>query len=557
MFEPPPPGLPPDRVIGHMIPLQPDHKPPYRQPYRLSPLKIAEVKKQIAHHLAQDWIEESKSPYGASILFVQKKDGTLRMCVDYRALNNLTVKDRSPLPRIDDLLAQMSGATVFSSLDLAQGYHQIRIAEEDIPKTGFTTAFGHYHFKVMCFGLSNAPATFQTLMNRIFSAQLHKYVVVYLDDILIFSKNAAEHEKHLREVLSILRQHQLYAKLSKCDLNQSELLYLGHVVSKAGLKVDPKKVAAVESWPEPKDVSELRAFLGLTNYFRTFIQGYSKRVMPLTRLLSAKRSFDCDDDCRAAFMAVKHDLTHAPVLKTPDLNRAFELVADACSVAIGAVLLQDGRPCAFESRKLIPAELNYTTTEQECLAIIHALKIWRCYLEGQPAERLTLVTDHNPLVHLPKQPSLSRRMARWSEYLQRFAFQWSYRPGRINVADPVSRRSHDTCTVNVTTRCSSRKQLVGESSPDSAHPSGIPESCASEQAPAPMIASDNAFKEQITEGYQVDLWFRNSANLRLLHSAKGLWWNQNAIVIPDCSDLRATLLHEHHATPYSGHCGVN
>ena len=152
--------------------------------------------------------------------------------------------------------------------------------------------------------------------------------------------------------------------------------------------------------------------------------------MPLTRLLSAKRSFDWDDDCRAAFMAVKHDLTHAPVLKTPDLNRAFELVADACSVGIGAVLLQDGRPCAFESRKLIPAELNYTTTEQECLAIIHALKIWRCYLEGQPAERLTLVTDHNPLVHLPKQPSLSRRMARWSEYLQRFAFQWSYRPGK-------------------------------------------------------------------------------------------------------------------------------
>ena len=146
VFEPPPPGLPPDRGIGHMIPLQPDHKPPYRQPYRLSPLEIAEVKKQIAHLLAQGWIEESKSPYGASILFVQKNDGTLRMCVDYRALNNLTVKDRSPLPRIDDLLAQMSGATVFSSLDLAQGYHQIRIAEEDIPKTGFTTAFGHYHY---------------------------------------------------------------------------------------------------------------------------------------------------------------------------------------------------------------------------------------------------------------------------------------------------------------------------------------------------------------------------------------------------------------------------
>ena len=189
------------------------------------------------------------------------------MCIDFRALDQLTIKDRNPLPRIDDLLSQMNGAKIFSSLDLAQGYHQIRIAPEDIPKTGFTTPFGHYQFKVMCFGLSNAPGTFQKVMNRLFHKQMHKFVVIYLDDILIFSKPPEEHLSHLREVLSILRANNLYAKLSKCDLNMSQVLYLGHVVSREGLKVDPKKVAAVKDWPVPKDLHELRCFLGLLQEF--------------------------------------------------------------------------------------------------------------------------------------------------------------------------------------------------------------------------------------------------------------------------------------------------
>ena len=223
-------------------------------------MEIAEVRTQIEELLRKGWIEDSQSPYGASIFLVTKKDGSLRMCIDYRALNNLTVKDRSPLPRIDDLLSQMNGATVFSSLDLAQGYHQSKIVEEDIPETGFTTPFGNYQFKVMCFGLTNAPGTFQQVMNRIFSKQLHKFVVIYLDDILIFSKSPEEHVQHLREVLSILRAHKLFAKLSKCDLNMPEVLYLGHIVSRDGLSVDPKKVATVQTWPVPKDLHELRCF---------------------------------------------------------------------------------------------------------------------------------------------------------------------------------------------------------------------------------------------------------------------------------------------------------
>ena len=540
VFQPPPAGLPPDRGIGHLIPLEPGHKPPYKNPYRLSPVEICEVRKQIKELLSKGWIEESQSPYGASILFVTKKDGSLRMCIDYRALNDLTIKDRSPLPRIDDLLAQMHGATVFSSLDLAQGYHQIRIAEEDVPKTGFTTPDGHYNFKVMCFGLSNAPGTFQKVMNRLFQNSLGKYVVIYLDDILIFSKSPEEHIRHLRSVLSVLRDNKLFAKLSKCDLNMPEVLYLGHLVSAKGLAVDPKKVSAVQDWPVPKDLHELRCFLGLTNYFRTFIQGYSTRVMPLTRMQSPKRPFIWDDACQRAFEGVKFDLLHAPVLKSPDLNQPFELVSDACSSGIGAVLLQDHRPVSFVSRKMIPAELNYTTTEQECLAVIHALKVWRCYLEGQPKERLTIITDHNPLVHLPKQPTLSRRMARWSEYLQRFTFQWQYRPGRTNVADPISRRPADSDVRNIAALTRSKRASASVD-----------------------IDRDNdtsaaaAFKQSVVEGYVKDSWFANADNLTHLKSDKGLWWHDDAIAIPDHGNLRSQLLYELHNAPYSGHLGVN
>ena len=553
VFAPPPDGLPPDRGTRLLIPLLPDHKPPYRNPYRLSPLEIAEVKKQIEELLKKGWIEESQSPYGSSILFVTKKDGSLRMCIDYRSLNNLTVKDRSPLPRIDDLLSQMNGAKVFSSLDLAQGYHQIRIADEDVPKTGFTTPYGHYQFKVMCFGLSNAPGTFQRVMNRLFSKQMHKYVVIYLDDILIFSKSPEEHVQHLKEVLSILRKHKLFAKMSKCDLNMSQVLYLGHIVSRDGLSVDPKKVATVQDWPVPKDLHELRCFLGLTNYFRTFVQGYATRVLPLTRLQSPKREFLWDNKCQEAFDGIKHDLTHAPVLKSPDLSQPFELVTDACDAGIGAVLLQDRRPVAFESRKLIPAEQNYTTTEKECLAVIHALKVWRCYLEGQPKERLTIVTDHNPLIHLPKQPTLSRRIARWSEYLQRFNFTWQYRPGRINVADPVSRRPADeypVISVNVTTRSS--RNAPSPIAPESSSAVDMDIDQSSHHG-----SQASSFRADIVQGYAQDPWFVDAENVSELEERQGLYFQQNAVVIPNHADLRASLMHEYHNTPFSGHQGYH
>ena len=437
VFKDLPDGLPPDRGIQHTINLT-ENKTPFRHPYRLSPAELEEAKKQIADLLAKGFIQPSQSPFGAPILFVQKKDGSLRMCIDYRALNNITSRNRYPLPNIADLLDRFSGATVFSSLDLASGYHQIRISEEDVPKTAFTTPFGHYEFRVLSFGLTNAPATFQAVMNRLFG-HLHQFCVVYLDDILIFSKTPEEHEQHLSAVLQILEREGLYAKLKKCEFNKAELLYLGHIIGRDGIKVDPAKISCIKDWPRPSNVHELRSFLGLANYFRKFVMAFSVRAAALTKLTGKNSKFTWTEACEQSFEGLKQDLTTSPVLASPDLSKPFEVVTDACGEGIGAVLLQEGRPIAFESRKLTDPETRYTTTEQELLASIHAMTVWRCFLEGQPRENVTLVTDHHPNTCLPTQPSMNRRQARWSEFLQRFNFNWIYRPGRQNVADPVSR----------------------------------------------------------------------------------------------------------------------
>lgn len=551
IFQPIPPGLPPEREIAHTIPLEEGHKPPFRPIYRLSPLEIEETKRQIAEYIHKGWIEPSSSPYGSPILFVKKKDGGLRMVIDYRALNKLTIKNRYPLPRIDDLFDQLAGSYVFSSLDLAQGYHQIRISEEDVPKTAFRVPFGHYQFKVLSFGLTNAPATFQGVMNKIFERYLGKFVLVYLDDILVFSKNQEEHLEHLRKVFDILRKNKLYAKLTKCHFAKEELEYLGHVVGKDGIKVDPRKIETVAKWARPKDVSQLRSFLGLCNYFRRFIQGYSTLVAPLTHLTRKDVKFTWTDQCEESFEGVKYALTHAPVLILPTFGERFEVICDASLVGIGAVLLQNGKPIAFESRKLTPAERNYTTGEQELTAVVHAMRTWRCYLEGSEC---VVITDHNPLTYLKSQQNLSRRQARWLEYLeQTFDYRWEYRPGRNNVADPLSRNPLDQRQVRLallTRSASSRiKQLVG------AHTKlGDPIEMTNIRESPPGF--DNDFLNKIIAGYALDPWFKNPVNLENLVFKDALWWHHNAIVVPKVDSLCEDILMECHDAFYSGHMGI-
>jgi transposase InsO family protein len=431
-----PAGLPPDRGVNLTIPLEEGTKPVKRPAFRYSPKEMDEIRSQVDFLLRKGLITESNSPFGAPVLFVPKPNGTLRMCIDYRALNKATIKNKWPIPRIDTLLDQLQGATIFSAIDLQQGYYQLRIDQADCAKTAFVTPLGLYEFKVLPFGLANAPAIFQQAMHHIFDEKIGKYVLVYLDDILVYSKTPEEHVQHLRKVLEVLRQQKLYCRLHKCHFNREEISYLGHLVSKTGIKPDPEGIEKVQNWPVPKCVKHVQQFLGLSNYFRKFIQGYSKLATPLTNLTRGDVPWSWTDKCQNAFEHIKECLVSAPLLKMPDPSRPFEVIADASLTAVGAVLMQDNHPICYASRKFIPAELNYSVTDKEALASIHAVQIWRCYLEGT---HFNLVTDHCPLTYLKSQPQLSRRQARWSEILEQFDYKWEYRPGRKNVADPLSR----------------------------------------------------------------------------------------------------------------------
>jgi hypothetical protein len=323
------------------------------------------LEKQVTNGI----VEVSRSPYGAPGLFVPKPNGRgLRLCVEYRALNSITVKNRCTIPRIDDLLDAVAGSEYFLSLDLTLGYHQILISEKDRPKTAFRTPFGHFHFKVLIEGLTNAPATFQTVMNSILHPYIRKFVVVYIDDMLVFSKTEAEYQTHVRLVLEVLRREKFFVCKAKSSFAQKEIKYLGHIVNKQGIRPNPKKVEAVQTWPVLKNVHDVRSFLGLVNYLRNFMEHYSEIAVPLTNLTRKASAWNWTGRCEDAFEKLKQKLVEAPLLCTPDERLPYEVVTDASDLDLGAVLLQEGHPVAFESRKLNSAELNYNVTEKDALS---------------------------------------------------------------------------------------------------------------------------------------------------------------------------------------------
>ena len=278
------PGVPPEREVDLSIEVVQGMTPISRAPYRMAPTELKELKTQLQELLDKGFIRPSVSPWGAPILFVKKKDGTLRMCIDYRQINKVTVKNKYPLPRIEDLFDQLKGVSVFSKIDLRSGYYQLRVKEVDVPKTAFGTCYDHYEFLVMPFGLTNAPATFMDLMNRVFHPYLDQFVVVFIDDILVYSKDAREHEHHLRIILQTLKENKLFAKLSKCDFCLKEVSFLGHIVSVEGIIVDPMKIEATMNW-RPRNVTEVRSFLSLDGYCWRFVQEFSIIASSLTRLL--------------------------------------------------------------------------------------------------------------------------------------------------------------------------------------------------------------------------------------------------------------------------------
>ncbi|GJV20625.1 putative reverse transcriptase domain-containing protein [Tanacetum coccineum] len=333
------PGLPPIRQVEFQIDLVPGAAPVARAPYRLAPSEMEELSTQLQELSDKGFIRPSSSPWGAPVLFVKKKDGSFRMCIDYRELNKLTVKNRYPLPRIDDLFDQLQGSSVYSKIDLRSGYHQLRVRDEDIPKTAFRTRYGHYEFQVMPFGLTNAPAVFMDLMNRVCRPYLDKFVIVFIDDILIYSKTKEEHDAHLRLILELLKKEELYAKFSKCDFWLSKVQFLGYVIDSEGIHVDPAKIKSIKDWESPKTPTEIRQFLGLAGYYRRFIKGFSKIAKPMTKLTQKSVKFNWGEKEETAFQTLKQKLCSAPILALPKGNENFVVYCDASHKGLGVVLM--------------------------------------------------------------------------------------------------------------------------------------------------------------------------------------------------------------------------
>ncbi|KAK3510289.1 hypothetical protein QTP70_033153 [Hemibagrus guttatus] len=438
--------LPPHRPWDCAIDLVPGEPVPRGRIYSLSLPEEKAMEEYIAEALAQGYIRPSTSPAASSFFFVAKKDARLRPCIDYRALNKITVKFRYPLPLVPAALERLRGASVFSKLDLRSAYNLIRIREGDEWKTAFVTPTGHYEYLVMPYGLANAPSVFQDFMHEVLRDFLHRFVLVYIDDILIYSRSMADHQRHVTEVLRRLRSHHLFLKAEKCLFHQPSVQFLGYIIDRSGVRMDETKVAAVRDWPRPTSVKELQRFLGFANFYRRFIRGYSSVTSPLTNLLRNKpKSLTWNPTALQAFDTLKQAFTTAPLLVHPDPERPFVVEVDASTTGVGAVLSQQQgkpprlHPCAFFSRKLNPAEVNYDIGNRELLAVKLALEEWRHWLEGAK-HPFTVLTDHKNLEYLRAAKRLNPRQARWALFFTRFNFTLSYRPGSKNIkADALSR----------------------------------------------------------------------------------------------------------------------
>lgn len=518
-----PTELPPSRPIDHRITLLPNSSPVNVRPYRYPHSQKAELETQVHEMLTNGLIQPSCSPYSSPVLLVKKKEGTWRFCVDYRALNAITVKDRFPIPVVDELLDELRGATYFSKLDLRASYHQIRMQPEDIPKTAFRTHDGHYEFVVMPFGLTNAPSTFQSLMNHVFRPMLRKFVLVFFDDILVYSPDLPSHLQHLEEVFITLQQNHLKVKQSKCSFAQPKVEYLGHIISGLGVSVDPSKVQCIMEWPKPSSLKALRGFLGLAGYYRRFVQHFGIIAKPLTDMLRAD-NFIWTPHSEAAFVQLKQALTSAPVLALPDFTKPFTVETDASGLGIGAVLSQNKHPIAFLSKSLSPRNQALSVYDKEMFAILFAIEKWRPYLIGNS---FTILTDHQTLKHLLDQRISTPSQHKWLAKLLGYDYKIEYRAGHLNTVPDLLSRQHELCS------------LQAVSAPLFDGILQIDQACLRDPD-AQQIMSSLQQDQPSKKGFSIN-------NNRLHYKGK--------IFIPVTSEWRSKLLFEFHSSLQAGHSG--
>ena len=533
--------LPKPSQWDHEIPLESGKKPSFGPVFGMSPTELETLKEYLDEMLAKGFIRRSQSPAGSPVIFVKKKDGTLRLCVDYRGLNQITIKNRTPLPLIDETLDCIQDAKIYTKLDLRGAYNLVRIKVGKEWKTAFRTRYGLFEYMVMPFGLTNAPATFQSMINDVLRPFLDVFVVVYLDDILIFSDSLEEHTKHVSTVLEQLSQHDLFVKAKKCEFHVTSTEFLGYNISPSGISMNENKVKAIKDWPQPKNKHNVQVFMGFCNFYRRFISNFSGIAKPLY-LLTGKDSFQWNESCNAAFDKLKNAFTSAPMLKHYVPNAPTFVETDASNYALGAVLSQkqeDGKvnPIAFFARSLSGAEQNYEIYDKEMLGIVKALKHWRTYLKNM-SEPTIIQTDHKNLEYFTTTKVLNQRQACWSKLLARYNFVIKDKQGHKNKAGGLSRRP----------------DLKPEGGIEALPPLLRPHQfiCATTSTLSGSLVEKIS---QLSTGNWALIQTMNSRGIPLVER-NGLWFRGSQVCVPPDDTVRQEILRNKHNMPLAGHSGV-
>lgn len=509
---------------NHKIPLLEGSNPVNQRPYRYALHQKNEIDNMVQDLLKAGTIQHSSSPYASPVVLVKKKDGTWRLCVDYRGLNVTTVKDRFPIPLIEDLMDELGGSAIYSKIDLRAGYHQVRMDPKDIHKTAFKTHSGHYEYLVMPFGLTNAPATFQGLMNAVFHELLRKGVLIFFDDILVYSPSIEVHVKQLRRVFELMHGNNLYAKKSKCFFATQRVEYLGHYIQAEGVSTDPQKIAAIKEWHVPINLKKLRGFLGLAGYYRRFVMSFGTIARPLT-ILTKRDNFEWSEEAELAFEKLKKALCEAPVLALPRFDKPFVVETDACGNGIGAVLMQEGHPIAYISRHLKGKQSHLSIYEKELLAVVFAVQKWRHYLLSR---HFIIKTDQKSLKYLLEQRLNTPIQQQWLPKLLEFDYEIQYRQGKENVvADALSRVD------------------------------------GSEVLHMAMSVLECDLLKQIQEAYDTDIVVKGlieelkvkPGSHKHFTWAQGILRRKSKIVVPASGPIRGSILHWLHGSSSGGHSG--
>ena len=555
--------LPPHRLYDHKIELEGTSTLGFSPLYQQSAAELQATKQYILDNLHKGFIEPSQAPFASPVLFVKKANGGLRFCIDYRKLNNLTRKDRYPLPLLDETLNRMSNAKIFTKLDIRQAFHRIRIDPESEDLTTFRTRYGTYKCKVLPFGLTNGPATYQRYMNDTLFDYLDNFCTAYLDDIMIYSENIKDHQEHVRKVLLRLRKAGLQADIKKSEFGVTRTKYLGFIISTDGIEPDPEKTTAISQWEPPRTVKGVQSFLGFCNFYRRFIKDFGRVARPLNQLTRKDTVFVFDQSCIAAFKELKRRLTTAPLLAHFDPQRTTQMETDSSDGVVAGVLSQlqtSGlyQPVAYFSKTMIEAELNYPIHDKEMLAIVLCFQHWRVHLAGNP-QIIQVVSDHKALEYFMTTKALTARQARWAEVLSQYNLQIAYKPGAQNHADALTRREQDTDNL-LAMKISLRTQTLLPAERLDPQIRKEPDLEPLDQTGEIALATDHNLIDSLltanrTASSLTDLRKKADNPQSNFDIRNGLLLYQDRLVVPDHENLRTEIIREAHAQKSTAHPG--